>query len=181
MITLDMVKDLLEASSYVTVIVSLPLALHQYKKITKKEQLDREYGTYNALDEKYMEFLQLCHDNPRLDIFDIPDETRRELDSEEEKKELIAFTMLFSIFERAYLMYHDQSGDVRKRQWSGWNEYIHAYCRRENFRAAWKVSGETFDLGYQNFMAEELAQYENAVTVPVGKVVPYSLLSDGSR
>jgi hypothetical protein len=160
----DTVKDWLEALSYLTVIISLPLALYQYRKITAKEQSDREYGTYNALDEKYLEFLEMCYENPRLDIFDVTDSSPQTLNDLEEKQELVAFTMLFSVFERAFLMYHDQSNVVRTRQWTGWHEYIQQYCTRANFRAAWAVSGSTFDSGFQEFMQRELENLERANT-----------------
>lgn len=154
------IKDWLEALSYLTVIVSLPLALYQYRKITTKEQSDREYGTYNALDEKYLEFLKMCYENPRLDIFDISDRPPEKLNTLEVKQELIAFTMLFSVFERAFLMYHDQSDEVRTRQWTGWHEYIQQYCKRDNFRRAWASSGSTFDSGFQEFMKQEITECE---------------------
>jgi hypothetical protein len=161
----DTLKNWLEALSYLTVIVSLPLALYQYRKITTKEQSDREYGTYNALDEKYLEFLEMCYANPRLDIFDISDRPPQKLNPLEEKQELIAFTMLFSVFERSFLMYHDQSNEVRTRQWTGWHEYIQQYCKRDNFRRAWTASGSTFDSGFQEFMQQEIS--ECGATQPV--------------
>jgi len=156
MVSFAVVKDYLEVVSYLTVIVSLPLALYQYRKITTKEQADREYGTYNALDEKYLEFLKLCYDSPGLDIFDVADSTPLPVAEIDYKRELIAFTMLFSVFERAYLMYYDQPDKIRARQWTGWLDYIQHYCSRGNFRKAWEVSGETFDTGFQVFMSREL-------------------------
>jgi hypothetical protein len=154
--TLRIIKDVLELLSFVAVIVGFPVALFQYRKKTLKEQADREYGTYNALDEKYLEFLAMCRDNPRLDIFDIPDDTAVELSDVERKQELVAFTMLVSIFERAFLMYYDHYDLVRQRQWSGWHAYIRDYCRRENFRQAWLDIGEQFDTDFHLFMAEEM-------------------------
>lgn len=160
------IKDLLEALSYIAVIVGFPIALYQYRRKTLKEQADREYGTYNALDEKYLEFLVMCWENPRLDIFDVADSAPAELSTVEQKQELIAFTMLVSMFERAFLMYHDQHDSVRERQWSGWAAYIRDYCHRANFRHAWSRIGEQFDTNFQNFMSSELA------TVAVPHAVP---------
>ncbi|HEX8169039.1 MAG TPA: hypothetical protein VF824_00700 [Thermoanaerobaculia bacterium] len=153
-----LVKDVLEALSYLTVVIGAPVALYQYRVKTRKEQSDREYGTYNALDEKYLEFLELCRQSPRLDVFDIPDDAPAALTPEEQKQELIAFTMLISIFERAFLMYHDQEDSIRKRQWTGWLDYIRDYCERANFRHAWTYSGDQFDTEFQAFMTIELAR-----------------------
>lgn len=147
-------KEVLEALSFVIIFFGVPVGLYQYFRAVKKEQLDREYGTYNALDEKFIEFQNLCLAHPQLDIFDVPDTTPAELTPEQEKEELIAFTMLFSIFERAYLMYHDQSTAIKQKQWSGWDEYIQSFCKRENFRRAWQVSGATYDKDFERYIKE---------------------------
>jgi hypothetical protein len=146
------VKDLFEILSYLTITLGLPVAILQFKHNAAKEQADREYGTYNALDEKYIDFVELCFENPNLNIFDIQDAASPELTATEKKQELIAFTMLFSIFERAYLMYRGQVSSVRIKQWTGWYEYIQEFSRRPNFIEAWSVSGHTFDADYQEFM-----------------------------
>jgi len=157
-----MVKDICEVLSYLAVIVGIPIAIHQYRQAKKKEQADREYGTYNALDEKYLEYQSICLEHPELDIFDIGDSTAPTLSEQQKKEELIAFTFLFSIFERAYLMYNDQSTRVKKRQWSGWEEYIESYCKRDNFRRAWQTSGNTFDSEFQKYMKKQLRSLKDS-------------------
>ena len=144
--------DILEALSKIVVILGLPLAYVQYLRTKRKEKRDREYGTYNALDEKYLEFQKLCLDHPYLDIFDIEDESPKKLDAKQKKEELILFTMLFSIFERAYLLYSDQNSNIKKKQWSGWDSYIKSYCARDAFLEAWKKSGSTFDTDFERYM-----------------------------
>lgn len=146
----------LDALARIVVLIGVPTGLLQFYLKTRKERHDREYGTYNALDEKYLEFQRLCLDKPRLDIFDIPDPKAVELTLEEKKQELVAFTLLFSIFERAFLMYKDQSKKARERQWTGWRDYLVSYCRRENFRRAWQISGNTFDQEFQDHMTKTL-------------------------
>jgi hypothetical protein len=173
-VTFKELKEISEVASYLTIVLGLPLALYQYRRKTYKEQLDREYGTYNALDEKYLEFVRLCFDYPQLDIFDIPDASPSKAPPIEEKRELIAFTMLFSIFERAYLMYADQRSTIKKRQWSGWHEYLTEYCARVNFRRAWRISGNTFDTSFQEFVELTIRQAAPAgahVTIPVREVL----------
>ena len=145
--------NILEILSHIVVIFGFPIAYFQYIIAKKREKRDREYGTYNALDEKYLEFQQLCLEYPHLDIFDIPDSTpKRELNETEKKEELILFTMLFSIFERAYLLYTDQYSSIRKKQWTGWHTYIKSFCKRQNFLDAWKKSGATFDTEFESYM-----------------------------
>jgi hypothetical protein len=154
--TLVLYKDVLESLSYIAILLGIPVGIFQYYRAKKREQLDREYGTYNSLDEKYLEFLNLCFQYPHLNIFDIRDQSPSRLDNQQIKQELIAFTILFSIFERAYLMYHDQSTETKRKQWSGWEEYVGDYCVRENFRSAWSISGKTFDMDYQSYMEKRM-------------------------
>lgn len=154
----------LDIIAKLVVILGFPLAYIQFKRAKQKEKRDREYGTYNALDEKYLEFQKLCLQYPHLNIFDIPDTKSSKLSEEQTKQELILFTMLFSIFERAYLLYSDQNSIIKKRQWLGWDSYIRSYCARENFLKAWEISGSTFDTSFESYMQanieEERSQLE---------------------
>ncbi|GAP05371.1 MAG TPA: hypothetical protein DEQ80_10460 [Anaerolinea thermolimosa] len=162
------IKDLFELLSYVAILLGIPTGLYQYYRSVKKEQQDREYGTYNALDEKYLQFLKLCFENPELDVFEVPDAAPQPLNETQKKQELIALTMLLSICERAYLMYSDQSTAVKRRQWSGWDGFIRDYCRRENFRRALARAGEGFDLGFQAYIRRVLAEVETDALNPGG-------------
>jgi hypothetical protein len=53
-------------------------------------------------------------------------------------------------------MYRNQTSDLRVAQWSGWDEFIAAYCKRDNFRDAWKNSGSTFDKSFQAYMRKKI-------------------------
>jgi hypothetical protein len=144
--------DYLDAASKIIVILGLPIAYLQYRRTKKKERKDREYGTYNSLDEKFLEFQKLCLTHSYLDVFDVADSNPINLNQHQQKEETIIFTMLFSIFERAYLLYSDQGTSIKKKQWIGWDLYIKSFCERKNFLRAWKVSGTTFDSDFEKYM-----------------------------
>jgi len=146
----------LDAISKIVIILGLPLAFIQYRVTKRKEKRDREYGTYNALDEKYLEFQNLCLQFPYLDVFDIPDKKPIDLSDEQKKEELILFTMLISIFERSYLLYNDQRSSIKEKQWLGWDTYIKSFCKRSNFLSAWKISGQTFDKEFEQYMVKTI-------------------------
>ncbi len=148
----------LDVITKIVIILGLPIAFIQYRITKRKEKRDREYGTYNALDEKYLEYQQLCLRYPYLNIFDIPDTEPIKLNKEQEKEELILFTMLFSIFERAYLLYLDQRSDIKEKQWRGWDTYITSFCRRDNFVKSWGISGSTFDTEFEKYMREKIRE-----------------------
>lgn len=155
---------LAQIAAHITVILGFPLILVRYFRATRKEARDREYGTYNALDDKYLEFQRMCFSHPRLDIFDVPLVDPPVKTVEECQQELVAFTFLMSVFERAYLMYQDQREDIRIRQWLGWHEYIESYCNRTNFKEAWEVSGKTFDGRFQAFMDHMMKHSSSGAT-----------------
>jgi hypothetical protein len=157
----------LDFATKVIVICGFPLAYLQYHKAKKKEKQDREYGTYNSLDEKYIEFQKMCLQRPYLDIYDIADATPKKLTEEQKKEELILFTMLFSIFERAYLLYSDQKSEIKKKQWSGWDIYIKSYCTRENFLQAWETTGATFDTDFEEYMKHNIKDSSKATPHPL--------------
>ena len=145
-----------------TVVLGVPVALVQYFRKARQERQQREYSAYNAADDAYVDFLRLCFENPKLDIFDIEDSSPQELSSDEKKQELIAFTMLISVFERAFFVYQSAPGRVVKLQWSGWSAYIRDYCQRQNFRDAWTESGTQFDDEFQRYMTQTIASVSTA-------------------
>lgn len=149
---LQQVRDVFQIIYFIALSVSGPLALISFFQSKKKEQQQREDGTYQSLDEKYLEFQKLCLQHPKLDVFDYSVESERALTADEKKQELIMFTMLASLFERAFLMYKDHVASVRDKQWSGWVEYMRQYGNRKNFREAWAKIGEMFDSDFHKFI-----------------------------
>lgn len=154
------IKDLLEILQYIAVILGIPIALVQYISSERNQRHDKEYAAYNALDEKFIDYLKLCLNHPNLDVFDVPDNKLNASIKNQNKDEIIIFTVLFSIFERAYTMYFDQRKKIRKEQWNGWERYIIEFSRRSNFKDAWKISGETFHEKFQNYMNDIILRKE---------------------
>ena len=152
------IREYLETASWVVVILGVPTALWSYAQTRHKDRETKEYETYNALDEKFLDFQRFCLEHPYLDVFDVKDKAPVALTDLQKKEELIAFTILFAIFERAFVMYRTQQTDFRQRQWSGWQEYIDSFCRRDNFVRAWERSGNTFDQAFQDYMIDAIAR-----------------------
>lgn len=153
---LETIKLIFEILANIATLLGVPIAIWLFANEKRRERLDREYGTYDALDEKYIDYLKLCLEHPNLDVYDY---TKSEIDQflykknqKIEKNELILFTILISIFERSFLMYKDQSTALKKEQWAGWDEYIKDYASRDNFRLAWKILGTQFDANFLHYM-----------------------------
>jgi hypothetical protein len=136
-----------------TVLLGVPAGLIQFGLALRKGRQDRAYAAYDALDKEYIEFERFCFDHPRLDISGIDTTQSYQLTPEEQKQERIAFMVLISMFERAFIMYRHQPMGLKRRQWTGWEEYIDLYCKREKFCAVWRKSGTTtFDADFRDFM-----------------------------
>jgi len=117
-------------------LVGIPVAIGLYMVNKQKERRDKDYGTYDTLDDKYIDYLKLCLDYPDLDVGDTPKANVGVLSPEQQQRELVMFSILVSIMERAYLMYEDRSYRVREQQWAGWETYIEQWGRRANFKSA---------------------------------------------
>lgn len=156
-------KDLFEAVSYLIIIIGAPIGIYTYIKSNKQEKKDRQFGTYDALDDKFIEFQMMCLDKPYLNIFDVENEEKAELNSLQKKEELIAFSVLFAIFERAFIMYRERSYKDKGEQWQGWLEVIEEYAKRENFREAWAKNGFGWDKSFEhliNYIIKESIETE---------------------
>jgi len=143
-----------EIASHLITLLGVPVAIYAYLQEKSKERREREYGTYNSLDDKYIEFLNLCLENTDLDIYHIAKKGENEYKTDEKARETIIFEILISILERAFLMYHDQSSKVKKEQWEGWNGYMEDWLKRENFQRAWEKLGYQWEVNFENHMNE---------------------------
>lgn len=145
-------KDVLESLSYLIVIASIPTAIFSYIITNKKERKDREFGTFDSLDDKFIEFQLLCLEKPYLNIFDVEDEHPVALTTLQKKEEVIAYSVLFAIFERAFVMYKARGFNKYNVQWQGWVEVMNVYAQRDNYRDAWAVNGFGWDGEFEAFM-----------------------------
>jgi hypothetical protein len=146
--TLEILQLLADFATF----LGFPILIIVFINEKRKERREREYGTYNALDEKYIEFLKICMNNPELDLYDTPLEIVHELSPEQKIQQLALFDILVSLLERAFLMYKDQSDEVKKIQWAGWNEYMKDYAAHPVFRNLWHMRGIQFDSGFTEYM-----------------------------
>lgn len=150
---LSQLMELLELGSYVTVILGVPVGLYQYTRAKRREREEQERRVFDAVTASYVEFQYLCLERPYLDVFDIPDEHPATLTPTQAKEELIAFAVLFSIFERAYLLYADRPTPIMDAQRQEWDTHIREYFRRANFQRAWSLGASSYDPRFVTYMS----------------------------
>lgn len=142
---------------YIAMSIAGPLAVIAFLKVKKTERLEKEYKTYDELDNRFFEYQKLALEYYDLDILDVPNNDPSLAFDKKRKQEMVAYAILFSLFERAYLMFSSQADTFRERQWSGWKRFLKDFIRRESVRTAWQLSKETYDTDFQAFMDRKIA------------------------
>jgi hypothetical protein len=165
---------------YIAMSIAGPLAVIAFLRVKKSEQFEKEYKTYDELDNRFFEYQKLALEYYDLDILDVPNNDPSLAFDKKRKQEMVAYAILFSLFERAYLMFSHQADTFRQRQWSGWKRFLNDFLRRENVRTAWHLSKETYDTDFQVFMERRIATVlakpaANSVVKPVPAELPNRL------
>lgn len=123
-----------ELLSYVVTVIGLPLAILVFLYEQRKERNNEEEEVYQLLSDNYQDFLKIVLANPDLRLF-TPEQTP-ELSDEQRERMTIIFSMLVSIFERAYLLlYEEDMKEKEARRWLSWEDYMLEWCQRADFRA----------------------------------------------
>jgi hypothetical protein len=122
-----------ELMSYIVTVVGLPLAIVVFLLEQRKERENEEEEVYQLLSDNYQDFLKVALANPDLRLFSADIEGT--LNSEQKERQFIIFNMLMSLFERAYLLLHEEDMSSRQaRRWNSWEDYMVEWCRRADFR-----------------------------------------------
>jgi len=108
--------------------------------------------TYNALDDRYIDYVKLCMQHPELDAFDTPLHRDRPATEAEKRGESMMFSILLSVMERSFLMYRDQSDAFKKAQWTAWETYVKSWVGRKNFVDEWRKTRTEFDHDFAVYM-----------------------------
>jgi hypothetical protein len=124
-----------ELLSYVVTVIGLPLAIAVFIFEQRKERNNEEEEVYQLLSDNYQEFLKIALENPDLRLF--ASDEKPALSAEQRERMFIIFSMLISLFERAYLLlYEDDMAEKQLRRWRSWEDYMGEWCNRGDFRTA---------------------------------------------
>jgi hypothetical protein len=121
-----------ELLSYIVTVFGFPLAIVIFLYEQHQERLNEEDEVYELLSDNYQDFLHTVLDNPDLHL--ITAESTNNLSSDQKERMFIIFSMLISLFERAYLLlYNPPLSKIQQRRWASWNDYMEEWCSREDF------------------------------------------------
>src|SRR5690606_13272864 len=106
---------------YVVTVIGLPLAIVVFLYEQRKERENEEEEVYQLLSDNYQDFLKVALENPDLRLFSTTETPV--LSEEQHERLLIIFSMLTSLFERAYLLlYEDEMKPKQARRWNSWED-----------------------------------------------------------
>lgn len=124
-----------ELLSYVVTVIGLPLAIGVFLYEQRRERENEEEEVYQLLSDNYQDFLKVALDNTDLCLFTA--EASTQLSAEQRERMLIIFTMLISLFERAYLLlFSDDMSPMQARRWRSWEDYMREWCARADFKTS---------------------------------------------
>ena len=124
-----------ELFSYVVTAIGLPLAIFVFIYEKREERENDEQEVYQLLSDNYQDFLKIVLANSDLRLFSRDASTH--LSEEQRERMLVIFSLLVSLFERAYLLlYNDRMSIRQQRRWSSWEDYMMEWCQRGDFRNA---------------------------------------------
>ena len=126
----------------------------------RKENDNEEEEAYQLLSDAYNDFLKVVLANSDLHLRTaeaLPDPT-----PEQAERMMVIFDMLISLFERAYLVaYRTRMRKTEARRWNSWDDYMHEWCRRDDFLNALPLLLRGEDPGFQAYI-RKVADAERA-------------------
>ncbi len=121
-----------ELLSYIVTVIGLPLAIVVFVLQQRKERINEVLLVYESLSDNYLKFLRVALEHPDLHLFS---KDRTPLDEMQHERMMVIFSMLMSLFERAYLLIYDENASgIQRRHWNSWNDYMREWCARADFR-----------------------------------------------
>ena len=169
---METVKTIAQIIYYFALSIAGPLALIEFLKAKKRDRLANEYKVYDELNNRFFEYQKIALEYYDLDILDVPNDDPSLSFDKKRKQEMVAYSILFSLFERAFLMFNNQEEKFQLRQWSGWKHFLNDFIRRENVRNAWSLSKGTYDTGFQHFMDGKIVEVEARLAAAAAAAVP---------
>jgi hypothetical protein len=152
-------KDWFELASYAVTVIALPFAVWVFLAEQRKERENEEEEAYQHLSDAYNDFLKVVLANADLQLRSTP--ALPGPTPEQHERMLIIFDMLVSLFERAYLVaYKEEMSATERRRWNSWDDYMHEWCRREDFLKALPQLLRGEDPAFQSYI-KRVAQEES--------------------
>ena len=123
-----------ELLSYIVTVVGLPFAIAVFIWERRRERQQDDEEIYQRLADEYTNFMKLVLENADLRLLQ-RNGTVADLSPEQRERRFALFTVLVSLFERAFLLVYEPKMDRQtRRMWQSWEDFMREWCRRPEFR-----------------------------------------------
>jgi hypothetical protein len=158
-------RDGWEVASFIVTALGLPFAILFFAWEQRKERDNEEEEAYQLLSNAYIDFLKIVLANPDLRLR--TSEPLANPTPDQHERMLVIFDMLVSLFERAYLVaYKPRMGETEARRWNSWDDYMHEWCRREDFHNALPLLLKGEDPEFQDYIRRVAEEERGAIVIP---------------
>jgi hypothetical protein len=144
-----------EAASNWATGIGLPLAIVVYWLQHRRDRVQRELETFSSVGTDYLQYLHTCLDHPIASIY-AHQGSRGPPRSKDEIREALLFEILLCNLEIAFFRYRDQSTDLKRRQWNGWERYVRDWCETRWFQEHWVGFDDSYDTEFGDSVARIL-------------------------
>ncbi len=128
-------KDWMELLSYLVTVVGLPFAIIVFVWEQRRERANEEEDIFQKLSDDYGKFMELALQNADLQL--LKNTSTANLTPEQQERMFVLFSILTSLFERAYVLVYEEDPTVKQlRMWKSWEDFMREWCRREDYRRA---------------------------------------------
>lgn len=128
-------RETWELLSYVVTVVGLPMAILVFVWEQRRDREQEEEEIHQRLSDEYTDFMKLVLENADLRLLQRGG-PGPELTPEQQERRFALFNILVALFERAYLLVHeDDMPEQTRRMWLSWEDFMREWCRRPEFRA----------------------------------------------
>jgi hypothetical protein len=146
------------ASNFATAI-GLPVAIVVYWLQHQRDRIQREMETFSSVGSDYVQYLQTCLDHPIASIYSHGGDWGPP-QSKDAARESVLFEILICNLEAAFFLYKDQSTDLKRRQWSGWERYVRDWCRTQWFQDHWMGFDDSYDTEFGDVIRRVLNEVQ---------------------
>lgn len=122
-----------EFLSYIVTVIGLPVAIVIFTVEQRKQRRNEEGEIQQILADSYTEFLKLALEHPDLRL--LSSDRTPDLSSEKIERIRAIYSVLVSLFERAFVLtYRDRMDSRQRRYWLSWEALMREWCQRDDFR-----------------------------------------------
>lgn len=126
-------RETWELLSYIVTVIGLPFAIIVFLVEQRRARDNEDEAIWHQISDAYASFLKMALNNPDLCLHNRA--ATPGLSDEQRERMWVIFTLLISLFERAYLLaYSPRMTDIQRRRWNSWEDYMREWSAREDFQ-----------------------------------------------